>query len=98
MEKEDSMELSQIPWTQTTDKAPKPWLTIFFPLWKLKGNQPAPKAPIMHLMHFEEEGTRRDEDKGSDDLDGIKRVTEEFMVCLVRAVKCPNRGEALLSL
>ena len=54
----------------------------------------------MHLAHLEEEGTRRDEDKGSDDPNGIKGVTEEFMVCLVRAVKdaqtekkcCYHRG------
>ena len=71
MEKEDSMELSWSPWTQTTDNAPKPWATSFFPLWKLKGNQSSPKAPIVCLLHFEEEGTRRDKDKGSDDPDRI---------------------------
>ena len=86
-EKEDSMELSQSLQTQTTDNASEPWATSFFPLWKLKGNQPAPKAPVMHLAHLEEEGTRRDKDKGSDDPDGIKGVTNEFMVCLARAAK-----------
>ena len=30
---------------------------------------------------------RRDEDKGNDDSNGINGVTEEFMVCLARAVK-----------
>ena len=79
-EKEDSMELSQSPRTQTTDNAPKPWATSFFPLQKLKGNQPTPKAPIMHLVHLEEEGAGRDKDKGSDDPNRFKGVTEEFMV------------------
>ena len=86
-EKEDSMELSQSPWTQTTDNAPKPWATSFFPLKKLKGNQPTPKAPIVHLVHLEEEGTRRDEDEENDHPNRIEGVTEEFMVHLVRAVK-----------
>ena len=86
-EKEDSMELSWSPRTQATDNIPKPWPTSFFPLWKLKGNQPTPKAPAVNLAHLEEEGTRRDEDKGSDDSDGINGVTEEFMLCLARAVK-----------
>ena len=41
----------------------------------------------MHLAHLEEEGTRRDKDEGSDNPNGIKGVTEEFMVHLARAVK-----------
>ena len=41
----------------------------------------------MHLVHLEEEGTRRDEDEGSDDPEGMEGVTEEFMVHLVRDVK-----------
>ena len=41
----------------------------------------------MHLVHLEEEGTRRDEDERSDDPNGIEGVTKEFMVCLVRAIK-----------
>ena len=41
----------------------------------------------MHLVHLEEEGARRDQDEGSNDSDGINGVTEEFMVCLARAVK-----------
>ena len=41
----------------------------------------------MHLAHLEEEGTRGDKDKGSDDPNGIDGVTEGFMVHLVRAVK-----------
>ena len=41
----------------------------------------------MQLVHLEEEGTRREEDKGSNDSDGIDGVTEEFMVHMARAVK-----------
>ena len=41
----------------------------------------------MHLAHFEEEDTGNVEDPESDDPSGIEGVTEEFMVCLARAVK-----------
>ena len=41
----------------------------------------------MHLVHLEEEDAGSDEDEGSNDARGIERVTEEFMVYLVRAVK-----------
>ena len=87
VEKEDSMELSHSPRTQATNNAPKPWPTSFFPLQKLKGNQSAPKTSAMQLVHLEEEGARRDKDEGSNDSNGINGVTEEFMVCLARAVK-----------
>ena len=86
-EKEDSMEFSCSPRTQATDNAPKPWPTSFFPLQKLKGNQPASKAPAVWLVHLEEEGARRDKEKGNNDSNGINGVTEEFMVHLARAVK-----------
>ena len=59
----------------------------FLPLQKLKGNQPTPKTPAVHLAHLEEEDAGRDEDKESDDLGRIKEVTEEFMVHLARAIK-----------
>ena len=53
----------------------------------------------MHLAHLDKEGAGRDENKGSNDPDRIDGVTEEFMVCLARAVNGhPNRGEVLLSL
>ena len=38
-------------------------------------------------MHLEEEDGGNDEVQESDDPNGIKRVTEEFMVCLARAAK-----------
>ena len=41
----------------------------------------------MQLAHLEEEDAGGDEDEESDDLGGIEGVTEEFMVCLARAVK-----------
>ena len=41
----------------------------------------------MHLAHLEEEGTGRDEDEGTNDPNGIDGITEEFMVCLARAIK-----------
>ena len=70
-----------------TDPPPKPRATSFFPLRTLKGNQPTQMMPIVHLAHLEEEDASGNEDQESDDLRGIERVTEEFMVCLPRAVK-----------
>ena len=81
------MELPRGLRTQTTNNPPQPWATSFFPLHRLKGNQPTPKAPAVHLVHLEEEDTRSDEGKESNDPGRIKGVTEEFMVYLARAVK-----------
>ena len=89
------MEFSQSPRTQATNNTPKPCPTSLFPLWKLKGNQPNPKAPAVHLAHLEEEDTRRDEDEGSNNSNRINGVTEEFIVHLARAVKdahCSSPG------
>ena len=41
----------------------------------------------MHLVHLEEESAKKDEEVESKGPHGINGVTEEFMVCLVRAVK-----------
>ena len=79
------MELSQSPQNQATDITTKPRTASFFPLWKLKGNQPVPKMPPVHLAHLEEESAKKDEEVESKDPDGINGVTEEFMVHLVRA-------------
>ena len=79
-EQEDSMELPRGLRTQATNNAPKPQATSFFPLRKLKGNQPTSKTPAVHLAHLEEEDARGDEDEESDDPGRIKGVTEEFMV------------------
>ena len=62
-------------------------MTSFFPLEKLKGTQLAPKTPTVYLAHLEEEGVKGVKEVESKDLNGIDRVTEEFMVHLVRAMK-----------
>ena len=84
--KEDSIQLPQGPRTQVTDTPPKQRATSFFPLRKPKGNQPIPKKPTVHVAHLEDDAGD-DEDQESDDPSRIKGVTEEFMVCLARAVK-----------
>ena len=81
------MELSQSPWNQAIDNTTKPKTTSFFPLQKFKGNQPVPKMATMCLEHLEEESTKMDEEVESEDPDSINGVTEEFIVCIVRAVK-----------
>ena len=81
------MELSWNPCSQAIDNAAKPKATSFFPLQKLKGSQPVSKMATMHLVHLEEESTKRQEGDKTRDPDGINRVTEEFMVCLACAVK-----------
>ena len=86
-EKEDSMELPQGLRTQATNILPKPRATSFFPLRKLKGNQPIPKMPTVHFAHLEEEDAGGNGDQENNNPGGIKGVTEEFMVCLARAVK-----------
>ena len=86
-EKEDSIELSWSSRIQTADGPSKPRATSFFPLRKLKGNQLLPKKPTIWLAQLEEEDTGNGEDSENDDPDGIKGVTEEFIVWLARAVK-----------
>ena len=92
-EKEDSLELSQSSRTQAADSPSKPWTTCFFPLRKLKGNQPLSKKPIIHLAQLEEEEADDGEDPESNDPDGIEGVTEEFMVQLARVVKDAQADE-----
>ena len=93
VEKEDSIELPQGPRDQTTNNPPKPRTTNFFPLRKLKGNQPLLKKPAVHLAHLEKEDTSNDENQESDDPGRIEGVTEEFMVHLARAVKDAQADE-----
>ena len=69
------------------DSTTKQKTTSFFPLQKLKGNQPVPKMAAMHLVHLEEESAERDEEVEIKDPHSIDRVTEEFMVQIMRAVK-----------
>ena len=79
-EKEDLIELSQSSRFQTTDSLSKPRTTSFFPLRKLKGNQPLSKKPTVCLAQLEEEDADNGEDPESDDPGGIEGVMEEFMV------------------
>ena len=91
--KEDSIELSQSSRIQMADGPSKPRTTSFFPLRKLKGNQPFSKKPTMQLVQLEEEDADDIEDPENDDPDGIEGVTEEFMVWLARAVKDAQTDE-----
>ena len=83
----------EAPELQTTNNPPKPCTTSFFPLRKLKGNQPLLNKPAEHLAHLEEEDASNDEDQESDNPGGIEGVTEEFMVYLERAVKDTQADE-----
>ena len=86
-EKEDSIELSRSSRSQPTDGLSKPRTTSFFPLRKLKGSQPFPKKPAIRLAQLDEKDADDGEDPESNDPDGIKGVTKDFMVWLARAVK-----------
>ena len=78
-EKEDCIELSQSSRIQTAGGPSKPRTTSFFPLRKLKGNQPLSKKPTIHFTQLEEEEADNGEDPESDDPGGIEGVTEEFI-------------------
>ena len=92
-EKEDSIKLSRSSRSQLTDGPSKPRTTSFFPLRKLKGSQPFPKKPAIWLAQLDEEDADDGKDPESDDPDGIKGVTEDFMVWLARAVKDAQMDE-----
>ena len=87
-EKEDSIKLTQNSRIQVSDGLSKPRPTSFFPLRKLKGSQPA-----IWLVQLEQEDAEDGEEQESDNPDGIKGVTEEFMVRLARAVKDAEMDE-----
>ena len=78
--------------SQTANNASKPKAMSFFPLLKLKGTQSA-KTPAVHVVHLEEGGSDKDRDGKSGDPNGIKGVTEEFIVCLARSVKDAHQEE-----
>ena len=71
--KEDSIEVPQGPRTQMTNNPPKPRTTSFFPLRKLKGNQPLLKKPAVQLVHLVEEDAGNDEDQESDNSSRYQR-------------------------
>ena len=75
------------------DGLSKPRTTSFFPLRKMKGNQPLSKKPTICLAQLEEEDTNNSEDPESDDPGGIEEVTEEFMIQLARVVKDAQTDE-----
>ena len=87
------MELPLGPRTQTTIYPPKPRATSFFPLRKLKGNQPITKTYAVCLLHLKEEEASGNGGEESDDPSRNKGVMEEFMVCLTRAVKDSQTDE-----
>ena len=88
-EKEDARDP---PCSQTADSTSKPKATSFFPLWKLKGTQPT-RTPAVWAVHLEEENINKEEGAKSDDPNGIKGVTEDFIVCLARTVKDTQQEE-----
>ena len=92
-EKEDLIELPQSSRIQAADDLSKPRTTSFFPLRKLKGNQPLSKKPTIHLAHLGEEDADNGKDPERDDPGGIEGVTEEFMVWLARVVKDAQTDE-----
>ena len=79
-EKEDSIELSQSSRTQVADSPSKLRTTSFFPLRKLKANQPLSKKPTICLAHLGEEDADNGKDPESDNPGGIEGVTDEFLV------------------
>ena len=92
-EKEDSIELARGSRFQTADGPSKPRTTSFFPLRKLKGNQPLSKKPAVHLAQLEEEDPDDSNNPQSDDPNGLEGVMEEFMVWLTRVVKDAQTDE-----
>ena len=45
------------------------------------------------MVHLEEEGSDKEAGTGSEDPDGVDGVTEEFIMCLLRAVKEAQQNE-----
>ena len=92
-EEEDSIKLSRSSRSQLTYGPSKPRTTSFFPLGKLKGSQPFPKKPAIQLAQLDEGDADNGKDPESYNPDGIKGVTEDFMVWLARAVKDAQTDE-----
>ena len=92
-EKEDLIELSQSSRIQAANGPSKLRTTSFFPLRKLKGNQPLSRKPAVCLAYLEEEDADDGKDPESDDPGGIDGVTKEFLVQLVSMVKVAQAEE-----
>ena len=69
------------------------WGNKLFPFAKPKGTQSAVKIPAVCLVHLEEESTKKEEEVESEDPNGIKGITEEFMVHLTMVVKEAQQEE-----
>ena len=88
-EKEEAVEPSC---NQTIENQTKPKMMSFFPLQKLKGTQPV-KTPAVQMAHLEQDSGDKEESAKSDNPNGIKGMTEEFMVHLAQAVKEAQQDE-----
>ena len=77
-EKEEVMEPSH---HAPTASISKPKAMSFFSLWKLKGSQPA-VTPSAWVAHLKEESANQEECAEGKDPEGIKGITNEFIVCL----------------
>ena len=88
-EKEKMMETSQ---SLAMASRSKPMATSFFPLQKLKGSQLA-VTPSVQMVHLEEKSTNEEEGIDGEDPGGMKSMTDEFIVCLARAVKDAQQTE-----
>ena len=78
------MELSQNPWSQVIDNTAKPKTTSFFPLQKIKGNQPISETAALCLAHLEEESSKRDEEVEIEDPDSINGLQKSSWCALHR--------------
>ena len=81
--KQKMMETS---WSSAAASTSKLRATSFFPLQKLKGSQPAITCSML-MAHLEEKSANEEKGINGEDPNGIKGMTEEFIVCLARAVK-----------
>ena len=63
-----------------------PKATSIFPLWKLKGSQ-LTTTPSTRVAYLEDKSVDKKEGVNGEDPDGIEGMTEEFTICLARAVK-----------
>ena len=78
--------------SQTADSTSKPKAMSIFSLQKLKGTKPA-RIPALWVAHLEEESADKEEGAESEDPDGIKVITKEFIVHPARTVKDAQQEE-----